>query len=151
MLRVELNESLKRAIKSKENCTISTIRLILAALKDRDIAARSNGNPDGISDDLILQLLQKMIKQRHDSSALYQKGNRPELAAREMQEIEIIESFLPEQMDEAEIKSAVDQMVNELNASGLKEMGSVMSSLRERYAGRMDFSKASAMVKQSLA
>ena len=92
-----------------------------------------------------------MIKQRHDSSALYQKGNRPELAAREMQEIEIIESFLPEQMDEAEIKSAVDQMVNELNASGLKEMGSVMSSLRERYAGRMDFSKASAMVKQSLA
>ena len=99
MLRVELNESLKRAIKSKENCTISTIRLILAALKDRDIAARSNGNPDGISDDLILQLLQKMIKQRHDSSALYQKGNRPELAAREMQEIEIIESFLPEQMD----------------------------------------------------
>ena len=151
MLRVELNESLKRAIKKKEHCTISTIRLILAALKDRDIAARSNGNPDGISDDLIIQLLQKMIKQRHDSSALYQKGNRPELAAREMQEIEIIESFLPEQMDEAEIKSAVDQMVNELNASGLKEMGSVMSSLRERYAGRMDFSKASAMVKQSLA
>ena len=151
MLRVELNESLKRAIKSKENCTISTIRLILAALKDRDIAARSNGNPDGISDDLILQLLQKMVKQRHDSSALYQKGNRPELAAREMQEIEIIESFLPEQMDETEIRSAVDQMVNELNASGLKEMGSVMSSLRERYAGRMDFSKASAMVKQSLA
>ena len=151
MLRVELNESLKRAIKSKEDCTISTVRLILAALKDRDIAARSKGNPDGISDDSILQLLQTMVKQRHDSSALYQKGNRPELAAREMQEIEIIKSFMPKQMDEAEIKSAVVEMVQELNASGLKEMGSVMSALRERYAGRMDFSTASAMVKQSLA
>tara|TARA_B100001093_G_C26626914_1_gene927129 strand:+ start:400 stop:855 length:456 start_codon:yes stop_codon:yes gene_type:complete len=151
MLRVELNESLKKAIKSKENCTISTVRLILAALKDRDIAARSKGNPDGISDDLILQLLQTMVKQRRDSTALYKKGNRPELAAREMQEIEIIESFMPEQMAETEIKAAVVQMVKELNASSLKEMGSVMSALRERYAGRMDFSKASAMVKQSLA
>ena len=92
-----------------------------------------------------------MVKQRHDSSALYKKGNRPELAARELQEIEIIKSFMPEQMDEIEIKSAVVQMVEELNASGLKEMGLVMSALRQRYAGRMDFSKASAMVKQSLA
>tara|TARA_B100000886_G_C20186590_1_gene392426 strand:- start:47 stop:502 length:456 start_codon:yes stop_codon:yes gene_type:complete len=151
MLREELNESLKKAIKSKETCTISTIRLILAALKDRDIAARSKGNADGVGDDSILQLLQTMVKQRHDSSALYKKGNRPELAARELQEIEIIKSFMPEQMDEIEIKSAVVQMVEELNASSLKEMGSVMSALRERYAGRMDFSKASAMVKQSLA
>ena len=151
MLREELNESLKKAIKSKETCAISTIRLILAALKDRDIAARSKGNADGVGDDSILQLLQTMVKQRHDSSALYKKGNRPELAARELQEIEIIKSFMPEQMDEIEIKSAVVQMVEELNASGLKEMGLVMSALRQRYAGRMDFSKASAMVKQSLA
>lgn len=151
MLREELNDSLKQAIKSKEDCAVATIRLILAALKDRDIALRSKGNSDGISDNEIHQLLQTMVKQRLDSSNLYNKGNRPELAEREMQEIEVIKTFMPEQMDEKQIEYAVNSMIEELDASSLKEMGSVMAMLRKRYAGKMDFSKASMLVKQILA
>ena len=151
MLREELNDSLKQAIKSKEDCAVATIRLILAALKDRDIALRSTGNSDGISDNEIHQLLQTMVKQRLDSSNLYNKGNRPELAEREMQEIEVIKTFMPEQMDEKQIEYAVNSMIEELDASSLKEMGSVMAMLRKRYAGKMDFSKASMLVKQILA
>ena len=151
MLREELNDSLKQAIKSKEDCAVATIRLILAALKDRDIALRSKGNSDGICDNEIHQLLQTMVKQRLDSSNLYNKGNRPELAEREMQEIEVIKTFMPEQMDEKQIEYAVNSMIEELDASSLKEMGSVMAMLRKRYAGKMDFSKASMLVKQNLA
>lgn len=151
MLREELNDSLKQAIKSKEDCAVATIRLILAALKDRDIALRSKGNSDGISDNEIHELLQTMVKQRLDSSNLYNKGNRPELAEREMQEIEVIKTFMPEQMDEKQIEYAVNSMIEELDASSLKEMGSVMAMLRKRYAGKMDFSKASMLVKQILA
>ena len=151
MLREELNESLKQATKSKDACAVATIRLILAALKDRDIAARSKGNDDGIGDDEILSLLQTMIKQRRESSDLYEKGNRPELAEREVKEIEIIQSFMPEQMGDDDIAAAVAQVIEELGASGLKEMGGVMAALRERYAGQMDFAKASAVAKANLA
>ncbi|MBL24682.1 MAG: glutamyl-tRNA amidotransferase [Rhodospirillaceae bacterium] len=151
MLREELNESLKQATKSKDSCAVATIRLILAALKDRDIAARSKGNNDGIGDDDILSLLQTMVKQRRESSDLYEKGNRPELAERELKEIEIIQSFMPEQMGDDDIAAAVAQVIEELGASGLKEMGGVMAALRERYQGQMDFGKASAVAKASLA
>lgn len=151
MLREELNESLKQATKSKDACAVATIRLILAALKDRDIAARSKGNDDGIGDDEILSLLQTMIKQRRESSDLYEKGNRPELAERELKEIEIIQFFMPEQMGDDDIAAAVAQVIEELGASGLKEMGGVMAALRERYAGQMDFAKASAVAKANLA
>lgn len=151
MLREELNESLKQATKSKDSCAVATIRLILAALKDRDIAARSKGNDDGIADDEILSLLQTMVKQRRESSDLYEKGNRPELAARELKEIEIIQSFMPAQMGDEDIAAAVAQVIDELGASGLKEMGGVMAALRERYAGQMDFGKASAVAKSNLA
>ena len=119
MLREELNESLKQATKAKDSCAVATIRLIMAALKDRDIAARSKGNDDGIGEDEILSLLQTMIKQRRESSDLYEKGNRPELAERELKEIEIIQSFMPDQMGDEDIAAAVAQVIEELGASGL--------------------------------
>lgn len=151
MFRTELNDALKVAMKAKEVCAVSTLRLILAALKDRDIAARSKGNSEGISDDEILDLLQKMVRQRRESMEMYTKGNRPELVEKEAQEITVIERFLPKQMDEAEIRAAVDALIGEFEASTIKDMGRVMGALKERFAGRMDFGKASAMVKERLA
>jgi uncharacterized protein len=150
MLREKLNESLKQATKAKDSCAVATIRLILAALKDRDIAARTKGDGDVISDDEILSLLQTMIKQRRESSDLYTKGNRAELAERELKEIEIIQSFMPEQMSEDDIAATVASVIEELGVSGLKEMGNVMGVLRERYAGRMEFGTASAEAKKKL-
>lgn len=150
MLREKLNESLKQATKAKDSCAVATIRLILAALKDRDIAARTKGDGDVISDDEILSLLQTMIKQRRESSDLYTKGNRAELAERELKEIAIIQSFMPEQMSEDDIAAAVASVIEELGVSGLKEMGNVMGVLRERYAGRMEFGTASAEAKKKL-
>ncbi|MCK5166131.1 MAG: GatB/YqeY domain-containing protein [Rhodospirillaceae bacterium] len=147
MLRTKLSETLKTAMKAKDTATTSTIRLIQAALKDRDIAARPKGNMDGISDDEILSLMQGMIKQRRDSIEMYEKGGRPELADKEAAEIGIIESFMPEQMDEASAIAAVKAIVAELEASSMKDMGKVMATLKERHAGSMDFSKASGMVK----
>ena len=147
MLRTKLSETLKTAMKSKDASTTSTIRLIQAALKDRDIAARPKGNMDGISDDEILSLMQGMIKQRRDSIEMYEKGGRQELADKEAAEISIIESFMPEQMDEATAIAAVKVIVTELEASSMKDMGKVMATLKERHAGSMDFSKASGMVK----
>jgi len=150
MLRERLNESLKVAIKAKDSCAVATIRLILAALKDRDIAARTKGNKDGIGDDEILSLLQTMIKQRRESSELYQKGNRPELAERELKEVEIIQSFMPKQMSDEDIATSVAAVIEELGVAGLKEIGAVMGVLRERFAGRMDFGKASGVAKKNL-
>jgi uncharacterized protein YqeY len=151
MLRERLNESLRDATKAKDSCAVATIRLVLAALKQQDIAARSKGNHDGVSEEEILGLLQTMVKQRRESSELYEKGNRPELAERELKEIEIIQSFMPKQMNDEEIAAAVAAMIDELGVSGLKEMGAVMGALRERYAGQMEFGKASAVAKQKLA
>ncbi len=150
MLRVALGNALKESMKAKNTRTTSTVRLILAALKDRDIAAREKGNKDGIPDDDILGLLQSMIRQRRDSIELYEKGGRCELAQQEAEEIGIIERFLPQQMGEAEIAAAIDGVVKELGAASLKDMGRTMAALRERYAGRMDFSKASQLVKTKL-
>lgn len=150
MLRTELGDSLKVALKAKDTRAVATLRLILAALKDRDIAARGKGNSDGIYEDEILQMLQKMVRQSHDAIEMYQKGNRPELVQKETEEIEIIERFLPKPMDPDEMQAAIDAVVEETGASTIKDMGGVMGALKERYAGRMDFGKASALVKDRL-
>lgn len=150
MLRDQLTGALKVALKAKDACAVSTVRLILAALKDREIAARGKGGDSAVDDDDIRGLLQTMIRQRRESIEMYQKGGRPELAARESDEIEVIERFLPTQMDEAATKAAVDAAIRETGATGLKEMGKVMQALRERYPGAMDFSKAGAIARAAL-
>jgi hypothetical protein len=151
MLRQDISEALKTAMKAKDTRATSTLRLILAALKDRDIAARGEGNGDGgISDDAILEMLQKMIKQRHDSIEQYEKGNRPDLVQQEREEIEIIKTFLPKQMSEDEVRAAVGELVTEIGAGSIKDMGRTMAALKERYAGRMDFTKAAQLVKDRL-
>ncbi|MEM7169705.1 MAG: GatB/YqeY domain-containing protein [Pseudomonadota bacterium] len=150
MLRNRLNVALKEAMKSKEPVAVSTLRLTLAALKDRDIAARSKGNNDGIGDDEILEMLQKMVRQRQESIEMYTKGDRPDLAEREHQECDVIERFLPRQLDEGDMRSAIDEVIAELSAQTIKDMGKVMGTLKERYPGRMDFGKASQIVKQAL-
>ncbi len=151
MIRPRLNEALTEAIKAQEKRAVSTLRLILACLKDRDIAARGKGVTDGISDDEILALLQTMIRQREDSIALYEQGGRLDLAEGEREEVSIIERFLPEQMDESSIEQAVESVIADVGAKGLKDMGRTMAELRTRYAGRMDFTKASGLVKSALA
>ncbi|HJO75851.1 MAG TPA: GatB/YqeY domain-containing protein [Rhodospirillales bacterium] len=150
MPRTRLSDALKIAMKEKDERSVSTIRLILAALKDRDIAARGKGGKEGIPDDEILGLLQSMIKQRRDSIALYEKGGRMELAQQEAEEIAIIEEFLPAQMSDDDIAAAIAAVIDEAEAATLKDMGKVMSGLKEKHAGSMDFSKASAMVKERL-
>ncbi len=150
MLRASLSDQLKAAMKAREQRKVSTLRLILAALKDRDIAARANGNAEGIGDEDILQLLAKMVRQRRESIKLYEQGGRVDLAEREAEEIEIIESFMPRQLDGAELEAAVHEAIKEVGATGLKDMGRAMAALKARYAGQMDFAKASALVKQQL-
>jgi uncharacterized protein YqeY len=150
MLRARFNDELKAAMKAKDPRAVSTVRLILAALKDRDIAARSRGNTEGIGDDEIGDLLQKMIRQRRESIELYQQGKREDLAQQEREEIAIIERFLPQQMSESETAAAVSALIAELGAGSIKDMGRVMAALKQRHAGQMDFSKASALVKERL-
>ncbi|GEO80254.1 GatB/YqeY domain-containing protein [Pararhodospirillum oryzae] len=151
MLRATLNEAMKDAMRQKDQRALSTVRLILAALKDRDISARGNGNPAGIGDDEILAMLQAMVKQRRESIALYEQGGRLELAQQEQEEIEVIERFLPAQMTEAEIEQAVSATMAEIGAQNLKDMGRLMAALKERYAGRMDLARAGALAKKHLA
>ncbi len=150
MLRTRLNDALKAAMKAKETRTLATVRLILAALKDRDIAARGKGNLEGIDEDGILAMLQSMIKQRRESIALYEKGGRLELARQEAEEITVIEQFLPRQLTEDEMAEAIMAVIGDVEAKSLKDMGRTMAALKERYAGRMDFHKASAQVKERL-
>ncbi|WP_158045144.1 GatB/YqeY domain-containing protein [Skermanella pratensis] len=150
MFRSRLNEALKEAMRSKNQRAVSTLRLILAALKDRDIAARGRGITDGIDEDEILSMLQTMIKQRREAIALYEQGGRLELAEQEREEIGIIETFLPKQFSEDEIRSAVDTVIKDIGATGIKDMGRTMAELRTRYAGQMDFGKASGFVKAAL-
>jgi uncharacterized protein YqeY len=150
MLRARLNDELKAAMKSKDQRAVSTVRLILAALKDRDIAARGKGNTDGIGEEEIGDLLQKMVRQRRESIELYEQGNRQDLAQQEREEIQVIERFLPKQMDEAEMDAAVSAVIAELGAGSIKDMGRVMAALKQRHSGQMDFSKAGALVKQRL-
>lgn len=151
MLRAQLNDALKEAMKAKEEVCVRTLRLILAALKDRDIAARSNGNQDGIGDDEILGMLQSMIKQRHDSIEMYKQGGREDLAENEGAEVEIITKFLPQQMSDDEVAEAVKAIIGETGAESIKDMGKVMGALKAKYAGQMDFGKASQAVKTTLA
>ena len=151
MLREQLKSALKTAMIEKDTHKISTIRLILAAVKDRDIASRGTGKDGLISNDDILQLLQSMVKQRKDSIALYVKGGRQELADGEQAEIDIIQSFMPKQMDESEIQTCVEDVIKSTGAAGLKDMGKVVAVLREKFAGQMDFGQASVVVKAILA
>lgn len=153
MLRSRLTEALKDSLKAKDERAIATLRLILAALKDRDIAARTRAGTgaEGVTEDEILQMLQSMIKQRRESIALYEQGGRLELAQQEADEIEVIQRFLPKQMSDEEVQAAVSGVIADLGAAGLKDMGRVMAALRERFAGQMDFGKASQAVKSQLA
>jgi uncharacterized protein YqeY len=150
MLRNDISTALREAMKAKDEVGTATLRLILAALKDRDIAARSTEAAQPIGDDQILDLLQKMVRQRQESIELYEKGDRKDLAEREAKEIEVIRRFLPQPLTESEMESAIGEVIAELEAGSIKDMGRVMSALKERYPGRMDFGKASGRVKQSL-
>jgi uncharacterized protein len=149
VLRDDINNSLKDAMKAGDKPRVATLRLINAAIKNADIEARGAGK-DALAEDALLGLMQKMIKQRQESAELYEKGGRPELAAQEREEIEIISSYLPKQMSDLEAGSAIAQLVHEINAQTMKDMGRVMAALKERYAGKLDFAKASAAVKKVL-
>ena len=150
MLRSRLSEALKDAVLAEDRRSSSTIRLILAAVKDRDITLRGSGGGDVISDDDILGLLQTMVRQRHESIELFEKGRRKDLADRERAEIDVVLRFMPEQMDDEAIASATKQVVEDLEATGLKDMGRVMGKLKSKYTGQMDFSKASSVAKELL-
>ena len=150
MLREQISTTMKEAMKAKDSVTVGTLRLIAAALKDRDIAARGTGNSDGISEDDILGLLQSMIKQRRDSIEMYNQGSRPELAEAEQVEIGIIEQFLPQQMNDDEVAAAVDAAIASCDATCIKDMGKVMGALKSKHADKIDFSKVSSIIKELL-
>jgi len=150
MLREAITERMKTAMRAKDTRTLSTVRLIMAALKDRDIAARSDGDKPQIPDSEVLRMLQGMVKQRRESIELYKQGNRPELAQQESEEIAVIESFLPQQMDDAATEAAAKAVIAESGAAGIKDMGKVMAALRERHAGVLDMARAGAIVKRLL-
>ena len=149
-LREQINDSLKEAMKAKDQKRVGTLRLINAALKDKDIAARTETSRELLGDDEILSLLAKMIKQREDSIAAYKAGNRPELVAAEEGEIAVIREFMPKQMNADEAKAAIAKVIADVGAASIKDMGKVMAALKERYAGQMDFGRASGAVKELL-
>jgi uncharacterized protein len=148
-LRDKLMDDVKTAMKAGEKTRLSTIRLIQAALKDKDIEARGLGKGQ-LTDDDILALMQKMLKQRHESIAIYTQAGRNELAAGEQAEVEVINGYLPKQMDEAAMKAAIAAVVAETGAASMKDMGKVVGALKAKFAGQMDFAKASQMVKAAL-
>jgi uncharacterized protein YqeY len=148
MLRDDINNALKEAMKAKDERKISTLRLVNSTFKNAEIEARGSGKT--LSDADLLSVLQKMIKQRQESKELYEKGGRPELAQQEAEEIAIIQSYLPRQMSDAEMGAAIDAAIEETGAAGMKDMGKVIGLLRGKYAGQMDFGKASGMVKGKL-
>jgi len=149
MLRQEISQALTTALKAQEKRRMSTLRLILAAVKDRDIANRTAGK-DPVGDEELLGILGKMVKQREESARIYEEGSRIELAEAEREEIAIISEFLPQQMSDDEINQACADVIAEIGAQGLRDMGKCMAVLKERYAGKMDFTKASAIVKSLL-
>ncbi len=149
-LRDRVNTALKQAMKDKAADRLSTLRLINAAIKDRDIAARGEGNEDGVTEDVVLAILGKMVKQRQESARAYEEGGRLDLAERERAEIGIIEEFLPRQMDEAETKAAIDAVIAETGASSIRDMGRVMGELKAKYTGQMDFGSVGPKVKARL-
>ena len=149
-MRDAISTAQKEALKAKDKTALSTIRLIAAALKDRDIAARTKGNGEGISDDEILSMLQTMIKQRAESVKLYNEGNRPELAAAENEEIRVIQQFLPQQLSSEELDAAISSAIAQSGAESVKDMGKVMGMLKSTYAGQIDFGVASGQIKSRL-
>ncbi len=151
MLRQKLTDALKEAMLTKDERSVSTIRMVIAKMKDQDIAARPKGVTDGIKDDEIAGMMQGMIKQRRESIVLYEKGNRADLVKQESEEIAVIERFLPKQMGEAEMKDAIAKTITAVGAASIKDMGKVMGELKKNYAGQMDFGAAGALVKGQLA
>ena len=150
MLRQAFRDRLTEAMKARDSRTVSTVRLILAGLKERDVAERGQDNPDGLSETEIQRMLQGMIKQRRESIALYQQGNRPDLAQKESEEIAVIESFLPRQLDEGEIEAAAKAAIDETGATTVKDLGKVMAALRERHGGVIDLGRAGTIVRRLL-
>ena len=150
MLREKIKDSLQEAQRQQDQKSVSTLRLIVAAIKDRDIADRAKGNDEGISEQDILAMLQTMIKQRQESMKLYEQGGRLDLVDQEEQEIKIIQNFLPVQLTAEEVEAIVEDLIHELGAQSIKDMGSVMTAIRDRYAGKMDMAVASKTVKNKL-
>lgn len=148
--RTEFNNALKEGLKNKDEVAVATIRLILAALKDRDITARSQGKADGIDETEMLSMLQSMIKQRKESSKTYRDAGREDLAEREDKEIVVIERFMPKQLDASEIEDVVTEVIAKVDAKDIKDMGKVMGVLKSEYAGQIDMGQASALVKTKL-
>ncbi len=149
MLRDDINNAVKEAMKAKDERKLSTLRMVNSTIKNADIEARGQGKPP-LSDGDVLSLLQKMIKQRQESVELYDKGGRAELAAQEREEIAVISAYLPQQMSEDEVKAAIAATIAEIGAAGIKDMGKVIGALKAAYAGQMDFGKASGLVKSAL-
>lgn len=149
MLREDLQNALKEAMKNKDMATVSAVRLIIAGLKEKDVTARGAGKECATEADL-LSMMQTMIKQRNESAKIYKEGNRPELAAKEEAEIAVIERFLPKQLSEEETKSAINAIIAKTGASGMKDMGKVMAELKTTYAGQIDMGKASGLIKTML-
>ena len=149
-MRSELDENLKKAIKSQEKQRVATLRLINAAIKDRDIAVRSEENTEGVSDNEIILILSNMVKQRKQSIVHYEEGGRIELAEREREEIKIIQEFLPNQLTEEEIKVEVSKIIDAGDQLSIKDMGKIMGELKNKFSGIMDFGKASEIVKALL-
>ncbi len=149
-LRERINSALKQAMKDKAAERLSTLRLISAAIKDRDIAARGEGKDDGVNDAEVLAILGKMVKQRQESARTYEEGGRLDLAERELAEIVVIEGFLPRQLSETEVAAAVEEAVAVTGASSIRDMGKVMGELKAKYTGQMDFGSVGPMVKDKL-
>jgi len=149
-MRNRVNTALKQAMKEKAAARLSTLRLINAAIKDRDIAVRGDGEESGVGDAEVLEILGKMTKQRKESARAYEEGGRLDLAEREREEIAVIEEFLPRQLGEDEVENAVREAVSETGASSIRDMGKVMAALKARYTGRMDFGKVGPKVKEQL-
>ncbi|MEO9779289.1 MAG: GatB/YqeY domain-containing protein [Sedimentitalea sp.] len=149
-MRTRVNDALKQAMRDKATMRLSTLRLICAAIKDQDIAARGEGGDEGVGDPDVLAILSKMTKQRQESARTYEEGGRIDLAERERQEIEILEEFLPKQLGEDEVAKAVRSAVEETGATSIRDMGKVMAQLKGKYTGQMDFGKVGPLVKDRL-
>lgn len=148
--RQEFNTALKESMKNKDMTAVSTIRLILAALKDRDVAARTSGQSEGVNETEILAMLQSMLKQRAESIAIYEKSDRQDLADREHAEVKVIKKFLPEPLEGAELEKVIDDLIASTGAQSIKDMGKIMGALKTDYAGRVDMSATGALVRSKL-
>ncbi|MDB4053576.1 GatB/YqeY domain-containing protein [Octadecabacter sp.] len=149
-LRARVSTALKEAMKAKDSTRLSTLRLINAAIKDRDIEARGEGKDEGVGDDVVLAIMGKMVKQRQESAKVYEEGGRLELAEKELSEIKVIEDFLPRQLSDDEAAAAIDAAIAQVGAKSIRDMGKVMGVLKGKYTGQMDFGKTGPMVKDKL-